>query len=96
MGIIKYFFIALLLVVIGGGIYLTQVRPDLIPPALAKYTPEINSKTEQLQGQITNLKDNRIAPLGKSIDKSQVFAVDESNSQPLHQNAVEFLQLTTS
>lgn len=90
MGILKYIVIGVIIAAIGGSYYLYTYKPELIPPVIAQHTPTFESKASELQTQIYDLKDNRIAPLGKSIDQSQIFQVDESNVKPMHQKAFEY------
>lgn len=94
MNALKFILIFFIIALISAAAYIINYRQDLVPPALAKFTPTISgqllSTSKQIESTIGTVKDSRWAPLGQSIQTSQIFAVDENSTKPMHQKALEF------
>lgn len=94
MSLKKLFLLLVIAGLIGGGVYVANYQPELLPPQLTSLTPQASSGLVQgvstLQDQVDQIKEKQIKPLGAKIEESRLISVDENNPRPIHEKAFEY------
>lgn len=91
---LKFALIFLIVGLISAGAFILNGHQDILPPALAKFTPAISSTMvntqHSVENAVTSVRNNQLKPLGDTIEKSGITSVDTNQEKPMHQKAMEF------
>ena len=92
---IRLVFLSVIVVLLSAGAFVSYTQPEVLPPQLQGYAPQIksgiNSGMGTIQTLLSNSKNAQPAVMGVKTESSRIFQEDTAG-KPIHQKAMEFTQ----